>query len=374
MITLKNYHLGKLLQKLLTNSYTNHDLLSFVDLSEKIAIGYLRFLQSNNKKITSTNGFKSLELSNIAIDCIAPIFRRNERHEFVELQKFFSHHFGNGNGADDLILFMELKALIIQSVKQGLAIIFKERDPEGARLFRNIRSAIQNSDDLIISENLSRVYVFSTINLNDPDLFRKFVGKEIDIHHPLVREKLRCDLPLIPIPDLKNYFLAKYSPYSNIPTMIRNLLTIVNEKDELANYLSMDEIVGVAKYFKRREVPISDFTEQALVEETPEDVYDARQLNQIRLKITNRISELIDEKYGFRQKFSADVLWAFRRALIHFSENYIDGRKKISHYQLLKYSLPELTLKEYRETYRNAFEYLVKSIRQEIKTEIANFL
>jgi len=142
----------------------------------------------------------------------------------------------------------------------------------------------------------------------------------------------------------------------------------------LANYLTMDEIVSVAKYFKGREVPFSDFTEQASVEETPEDAYDARQLNQIQLRITDRISELIDEKYGFRQKFPTDVLWAFRRALIHFSENYIDGRKKISHYQLLKYSLPELTLKEYRETYRNAFEYLIKSIRREIKTEIANFL
>jgi len=374
MLTLKNYHLQEILARLLSNSYTNHDLLTFIDLSEKIAVGYLRFFQFNGKKITNSNGFEFSELPNIAIDCIAPIFRRNEKYEFVELRKFFSPHFSSSNIPDDLVLFVELKRLIIQLVKQGLATIFRERDPEGARLLRNIRGAIQKSDDLIIFENLSQVYVFSTINLNDPDLFRKFYRGEIDIHHPRVREKLRRDLPLIPIDDLKNDFLAKYSPFLRIPVMIRNLLRIVSQKNAFANYLTIDEIVDVTKDFKRREVSIGDFPGQILAEETPEDVYDAKQFDHIMAQIPLRISELIERKYGYNQKFPPDVLSAFQKALINFSENYINGRKKVSHFHLLKAHLPGLTFQEYRQTYRNAFEYLIKNLRQEMKAGIANIL
>ena len=374
MNAIENYHIKELLLRLLQNTYSDKDLLSFIDLSEKIAIGYLRLLQSMGKQITPSNKFKSSEFSQIAIDCIAPIFKRNENCEFVELKKFFGNRFDNEKPIDDLVLFIDLRRLVSKSVKQGLAIIFKERDPEGARLLRNIRTAIYNAQDIIVFENLSQDYVFSAANLSDPVLFRKFVQKEIDIHHPLVRKKLRRDLPLIPLSDLKNSYLGKYSPYLNIPTIIRNLLKIVSTKKEYGNYLTIDEIIGLTKDFKRREVPFSEFTDPIMSAETPEDAFDAKQIRQLQMQIGNRVSELIHQKYGYSQKFSPEVLSAFRKAIINFSENYIHAGKKISHFQLLKPYLPELTSQEYRQNYRHAFEYLVKSIRQELRTEIANIL
>ncbi|NOY78243.1 MAG: hypothetical protein GXO76_10290 [Calditrichaeota bacterium] len=374
MATLKKYHLQDVLIRLLSNSYSDHDLLAFIDLSEKIAVGYLRFLQFSGKKIAPSNAFESSELSNVAIDCIAPIFRRNEALEFIELKRFFSRHFDHGKVPDDLVLFVELKRLVIQSVKQGLAILFRERDPEGARLLRNIRGAIQKSDDIILFENLSQVYVFSPVNLNDPDLFRKFVRREVDIHHPLVREKLRRDLPLIPIDDLKNDFLANYSPYLQIPALIRNLLKLVSEKKTFANYLTVDEIVDVVKEFKRREVSLEDIPDQILTDETPENSYEARQFDHIMAQMPRRISELIKWKYGTNRKFPPEVLSAFQKALMSFSENYMNGKKKVSHFHLLKTYLPDLTFQDYRKTYRNAFEYLIKNLRREMKEDVVNIL
>ncbi|HDK35546.1 MAG TPA: hypothetical protein ENG82_01470, partial [Bacteroidetes bacterium] len=351
MNPLNDYRLKEVLTKIVENTYTDGDLLHFIDFLEKIASGFLRFLQMNGKKIALSGGIAPGDFYQIAIDCIAPLFQRNGKREFVVLRKYFEPIFASDGSIDDLKLFIELKRLVIRSTQQELIRIFRERDPEGARILRNIRNAIQKASDLLMFENMSRNYVISTLNLQDPVLFQQLKNKKIDIHYPIIQEKLRRDLPLIPAVDLKNAYLGNYSPYKPFPALIRNLLKIVSAKTAFANYLTVDQIVYLTKDFKQKEIPFSEFRNPVFTE-TPEDTYQKKRLIEIQQRTIKRISDIIPEKYGHKADYPPEVISAFKKALINYTENYIQDRKKISHFHLLRASLPSLTFQDYRKNYR----------------------
>ncbi len=362
-----------LIRRIISNTYTNQDLLEFLNLSQKIAVGYLRFLQRNQRRNLLLPGQSPDSLNQLAIDCIAPLFRRDEDDVFVEFRRYFTPLLKEKSDDGNIRLFVQLKRLIVGSVKHELTRIFRERDPEGAKILRNIRNAIRNSKDLLFVENMEHTYVFSLQNIEDADLFRKMAAGEITIHHDVARETLRRDFPLIPLPELIEQYVSRFSPFEQYPTFVRHLLQIVKENTLYANYLLLEDIIFVGRSFRNKQVPLWSSLDE-VKGEGPEASYYDRQLREFVETMGDRIGLIINSKYGVKGRYTPDVLHAFQKALNDFVEDFIHKRKTPPHFTLLHRYLPELDQETYRSQYRHGFEYLVRAVRKEISQEIVKIL
>ncbi len=373
MAPIENIPIESLIRRIITNTYSNQDLLDFLNLIEKIAVGYLRFLQRDRQHNVLLSGDGHTSLDQLAIDCIAHLFRRDETNNFVEFRNYFDPLLKNIGENPNIQLFVQLKRLIVSAVKQELARIFRQRDPEGAKVLRNVRNAIRNSENLLFAENMAHTLVFSEENIGDSRLFQKMAAGEVTIHHEDARRALRRDLPLMPLPELTEMYLSRFSPFSQYPTFVRRLLQIVKESPAYANYLLLEDIVYVGRSFKSKQVPLWDSMDEVKVE-GPEASYYDRKIREFVETMSGRVQQIVDSKYGEKKRFSPEILQAFRKALNDFVEDFINKRKTPSYFNLLRRYVPDLSREDYRNRYRHAFEYLARAVQREISQEIVKIL
>jgi len=141
-------NLSQIVSRICSCEYSEQELLSFVNLVQKISLSYLKYQEVIGKHIRWERRQRSTELEDMAIDCVAGLFMRNENNEFVQLKRYFEPHLAKEPKPDNVELLILLRRLVIKKTKQELSRIFKERDPEGAKIIRNIRVAVKNADDL----------------------------------------------------------------------------------------------------------------------------------------------------------------------------------------------------------------------------------
>ena len=152
--------LFKLIQDICSGNYSPTELVEFVDICQKTSISYLKYQEVLGKNIRPKNSEGANDLEDVAIDCIAGLFTRNDDGEFTQLIKYFNPIFEPEEQVDDKVVLMMLRRLVVKKTKQELSRIFRERDPEGAKIIRNIRVAIRNSDQLTSFKEMGREFVY----------------------------------------------------------------------------------------------------------------------------------------------------------------------------------------------------------------------
>jgi len=84
----KGINIYNLIRKVVRGEHTERDLAQTVDLFQKLALSYLRYLQVFGKRIGGDRSDLVSELDDIALDCIAPLFRRDKQGRFVILRSY----------------------------------------------------------------------------------------------------------------------------------------------------------------------------------------------------------------------------------------------------------------------------------------------
>ena len=90
---MKSLKLAPIVKAICQCSYSPSQLTEFINISQKIAISYLKYLELNGRNIRPRKSEGVNELEDVAIDCIAGLFIRNDDGEFVQLQRYFSREF-----------------------------------------------------------------------------------------------------------------------------------------------------------------------------------------------------------------------------------------------------------------------------------------
>ena len=114
---------GKLVPLLLNicaSNYSPGELTEFVSISQKIAISYLKYLEVIGRNIRPKKSEGVNELEDVAIDCIAGLFMRNDRGEFPQLQRYFGPKIEPGISLDEMEASSMLRRLVVKKTKQEL--------------------------------------------------------------------------------------------------------------------------------------------------------------------------------------------------------------------------------------------------------------
>lgn len=359
---MKRANLTQLVCNLCSGEYCQAELIQFVSLAQKISLSYLKYQEMLGKRITGHTPESDLVLADLAMDCIAELFARNEDHSFPQLKKYYESKFAEMSEITDAEVLILTRRLIVRKTKQELSRIFRERDPEGAKIVRNIKVAIRTSKDLHLFREMGKEFVFYLKH-----------NSSFQINYPLsTNDLLRRSLPPIPEELLHKQFLDIYIIGDSVYISIRKLLLSISALKKYQNFISLEMIVKLIRHNK------FDACKEWLISNervpTPADQLETKEMeNYIDLVMNNMWSRL-DLQYLRTNKLKLEKAIIYHKALRDVLHDLIQKRDTSSYYRNLKFYLSNLSQKDYRQQERSVFEYLAKLAKKEFRKYLCEML
>jgi len=368
-----------LVHNICASNYSAAELTEFINMSQKIAISYLKYLEVIGRNIRPKKSEGINELEDVAIDCIAGLFMRNDKGEFTQLQRYFGPKIESDMVLNELEATSMLRRLIVKKTKQELSRIFRERDPEGAKIIRNIKVAIRSSNELKSFKEMGREFIFFDTKSNTIDgnygEYSIYENNDnggdnyIENHHNGDSERFKSS---IPEKLLYQHFLEKYDPSDSVAAMIKKMLEIVTSFPEYQNYLAIDVIATI----------IRDVTFQHVREKLSNNVdvhsplsdLQVKEIEQVNQSIINMIHQKINQQYLRKKKITPEKAGIYCRAIVDFVNELTQGKETDSNFRYLKRYIPNLTQQQYRERERSIFEYLVKITKKSLRKKLKELL
>ncbi len=359
---MKSTSLTQLISNICSGTYSQSELLQFINLAQKISLSYLKFQELLGKRISGERVEAEGELDDLAIDCIAELFGTDGNGNFPQLKKYYELKIAELPEVNDAEVLVLTRRLIIRKTKQELSRIFRERDPEGAKIVRNIKVAVRSCEKLRVFRDMGKEFVFYT---NGGNFHEANWNGELIAH-------LRKDKPPIPEDILHTRFLDIYSPNDSVSTSIKKLLEFIYGLDGFQNCLPMEAIIKLM-----RSIKFEAFRERLLTEETeatPLDHLESKEIESYIGVVMQDIWDKIQSQYidtGKLEETKADI---YSKALRDVLYDLIQKKDNSSYFRNLKYYLPELSQREYRQQERSVFEYLAKVAKREFRKHLKELL
>lgn len=359
-------NLTYLIKNICSGEYSQAELIQFITLSQKIALSYLRYQEIIGKRISGERRETDVEIEDLAIDCIADLFGGDGNGGFPQLKKYYESKFrelANPTDAEALVL---TRRLVVRKTKQELSRIFRERDPEGAKIIRNIKVAVRNSDSLFLFKEMGKEYVYSRKNGRN--------GNHLPKRHEAYLDPLYLRRNSPPIPDelLEHRFLEMHHLNDSIFTSINKLLKTVGEYQGYQRFLAVEVISRLI-----RNVMSQDFRERLLANakmESPLDQLEDKEISQLLDKVMVRIWNKIYNQYLLTGKLTQEKANIYYKALRDVLTDLTLEKNGSSYFRNLKYYIPNLTQKIYRERERSIFEYLAKVAKRHFRKHLTELL
>jgi hypothetical protein len=360
---MKNANLTQLVDNICSGAYSQAELIHFIHLAQKISQSYLKYQEMLGKRISGHSFEADLELADLAMDCIAELFGRDERGNFPQLKKYYEGKFAEMPVINDAEVLILTRRLIVRKTKQELSRIFRERDPEGAKIVRNIKVAIRTSADLHIFRDLGKEFVFLGV-------FARW--DESCSLTPVMQNQLRRTLPPLPDDILHKLFIDNYHSGDSVSASIRRLLMAIEGQTNYQSFIPLDSLVKLIRYVKLdacRE-RLNDYDSVL----TPSDHLETKEMEQYIDVVMENIWVRLDSQYLRTQKLAPEKADIYHKALRDVLYDLIQKRDTSSYYRNLKFYIKDLTQKEYRQQERSVFEYLAKLAKKEFRKYLVEML
>lgn len=351
--------LTTLVRKICDGSHNSSELIHFINLIQKAAMSYLRYQEVSGKRIATSRQDNLEELEDLATDCIADLFMRDNKGAFVQLKKYFGEKLAE-NTNDDAEMMLQLRRLVVKKTKQELSRIFRERDPEGAKIVRNIKVAVRSSKELACFKEMGREFV----------CFSKYGGNGSESRPLAENERIRLRWYAPPYPDdvLENRFFSIHDPNDSVSTSIKKLLNEIQGIEGHKNFLSVESIARMIRCV-RNEMFKENISNEGY-DSTPMEYLQLKEINAAKQSVLNDIKRKINNTYLSGGKLEKERAEIYEDALIDVLDDLVHHRKSESYYHLLKNRIPGLTQKQYRNEERTVFEYLAKVVKKEFRKKL----
>jgi hypothetical protein len=372
--------LSSLIPKIVHGGYAQGELVEFINLVQKISLSYLKYQEVIGKHIRWERRRKSGELDDLAIDCVAGLFMRNENNEFVQLRRYFGPYIEANAAPNDVELLIMLRRLVIKKTKQELSRIFKERDPEGAKIIRNIRVAVKNAADLATFREMGREYIYvrngrmmrshahqlehAGVATAGPQSGADFSNDELTY--------LRKAKPTMPEKSLKQNYLELYAPKDHVSTTIRKMLSVVGGDERFQNFLPTDV---VARLIRHTNLEVVRNRLIAQIEDvSPLDYVRLKEIERAKQKVLQRVRHKIQNQYVASNKVAPEKGEIYYKTLADVLEDITHSKKIESYFRHLRKYMPDLTQRRYRQEERTIFEYLGKLTKKWFREYLKDLL
>jgi hypothetical protein len=305
-----------------------------VEASHRLAQAYL-----HTKRRRGQLQFTDLAVEDLALDCVADLFARDEDGTFPVLKTYF----GEATGSDEET-HVALRRLVFSKVNESLFRRYREADPGLAKIIRNVKDAVAATEGLYVERRGRRSWVRvgaegrgagDRLPIAPPELLEAFFGAAID-HRVQVRDLVRCFVSFV---DGHPHYDRGY-PITALAQAIRAAFTCVGVADADAG---------------------------------PADpVFHTFEVDEAIRSAVERVGAEKEAQYVGRGKVDAGLYGAYVQAVrVQLEGQYLNGAEPVSNYEALSRQVPDLEEGAYRRDHRNVVEYLGKLARARIAERLS---
>ena len=145
------YKIWVLLMAVSKDLISHTQLTELVKTSRLIIQSYLFNYRSDVLNLVSRNGITVTDLS---YDCLAEVFSRNGENRYYIITKFLFSLNLTIQETKPINLYLAYKSFLIKVANAQLSKLYSETDPIGAKILRNIKDVVRQSDKFCITKEL----------------------------------------------------------------------------------------------------------------------------------------------------------------------------------------------------------------------------
>jgi hypothetical protein len=313
------------LTAVLANEYSQGQLDELVALSHALAVSSIHGKLSAGKLNVSLLGLND---SDLAYDCIADLFRRDDNGALLRIKVYFeSYPFEN---VSDEMLLAHLRRLIFARVTQSLFRLYNEVDPGLGKILRNIKLAVSALKCFTEAEHFGDPYI--TPSLCDP--LREL--PEMDDEHLELQLRQHC---------IGN---------ERIPEILAKLSLCLREQKEFSRAVRLMSVAYIIRSFFSQSAQATTEEPAAVQNLVLVDAFTT-----IR-KVCSQVREENFPKYVGKRKIIEKQYDNYFLVIEEKLKEIVAGQngEETSFYVRLKDLSPRLTKEEYRHKHKNILEYL----------------
>jgi hypothetical protein len=334
--------LKSFLQQIDRNTVQEEDILEMVHLSRSIVQVYLRNLRYTIVKLCAEHGLSDTDL---AYDCIAEAFSRNQSGEFVLLRNFVASLDGEMESLGEQDVFIAFKSFLLRITDAQLSRMYSQVDPMGSKIHRNLRECLKVSNIFFVKKDFRGLVIY-------PD------GNE-----PLDQ------LEAYPLDILQNDFLSAAKREHSTNQLIKVLHDTLVGQSRYRRSIPLMDVVQLFKKIYQLEYEYENSDETL----TPAILHSV-DTERIRFEVENALKEKIVLTYFAKGKVDrkqAEALWlACKDMITDWCKPESEGLTLFGYFS--RYY--PIDADAYESTYRVKMEYLLKSARKEFAERLKSDL
>ena len=287
---------------------------------------------------------EKINLSDLAYECIAPVFSLDEQKRFYRLRKFVDSLHRKLDSIDENSLFISFRSFFTTIINVEIARYHVELDPIGAKILRGLKLTVKHSTIAKIEESPFGVVIKSLQN----DLF-----------------SLSDDFPI----DLLERELVSRKAMSKIhPGFVHDVISILNEQEKYRRSILLYDLVALKKKYMQLE-------EKEILTEVSYDkhfyqLFSSYEISYLKERSLKFMERKANSLYTETEKISAKDLSIIIETLRRIINEWFSGDGNEKYYiDHLRHSLP-ITKQEYNHLWKNKIEYLAKLVKLYIAEKI----
>ncbi|MBI3194902.1 MAG: hypothetical protein HYZ34_10620 [Ignavibacteriae bacterium] len=315
---------------ILSSNHKEKELNGFVAVCHALAYS---FLQKKISYLNVSHPLLGLSQSDIAYDCIAELFHRNEQGKYFQLESYFASL--SIEQVSDAELLSHLRRLVCSKVNNNLYRMYFDADPINGKILRNIKVAITALSNFVYVERYGEVYLV-------PSLVNPC------FHLPLVEQET-----------LLTELRTQIRRTEFIPELLGKLSVFLRNQQTFSKVIPLIEVVRLIRTIYCSDFQLVETSDSA---ESQMLINDAERI--IRAVCSEKKNELklhYVEKGKTTERVFDEYFIAVERYLILVllrKDGYGD-----SLYETLQSMNPMLTPKEYKKQHKNILEYLSRETK-----------
>jgi len=282
--------------------------------------------------LSSVTGMKT---SDLAYDCIAELFQKNEEGEYIQLISYFGGL--RLSAISDEEILAHVRRLVFSKVNHGVYRLYSQTDPSLAKILRNVKLA-----------------VYSLKNFTETERF----GEQCLA--PVLCDGLE-HLPPIQREELEQLFIPLTKGNEAVPELLAKLSFYLREQSE---HCRIVPVIYVGLLFRSVYEAKKGAQDNSVWIEDTTIINDAENIiNKVCSELKSRMSKKYRDKKNVAEDLFDKYLHVMKEGL---TEKYIgDNGNDFSLFDNLRKYLPGLTREEYATGHRNTIEYLWKLAQKE---------
>jgi hypothetical protein len=319
------------LSAVLAGKYSHGELNHLIQLCHSMAKATLSWKTSSGL----LGDLHGLDRNDLAYDCIADLFSRDDAGSFPQLSTYFSAFDYDGLTEEEIIF--HLQRLVSSKVEHGVVRLFQSIDPALGKILRNVKATVRSLGQFVEVERFGESYIAPAL----------------------------CDhlehLPPVEIPILADKLAERAGPAEFIPGLMAKLSRYLREQQEHSRLVPTVKAAMLIRSFYERKKALPQ-GEEVTVDTASMDAEAAIE------ETLRSVMHHGKKTYVDRGKLTLHTLQVYCDVVRDGLEKRLlsgDG-VDFSLFESLKQKLPSVRPAEYKRRHRGKLEYLMRLANKQV--------